>query len=55
MLAASAILVPAASLPTVLPLIFPLWLNLRVKSFLVTALAVGFMFLTSLVLWAVAA
>lgn len=52
MVVAAIILVPADSLMRALPLVFPIWLNLRVRNSFATVLVVFLMFLMSLVLWA---
>jgi hypothetical protein len=51
MLVACAVLVPAGALPRLLSLIFPVWLNLRIRSLLLTVALLFFFFLMSLLLW----
>ncbi len=48
---ACALLVPAGALPRLLSLIFPVWLNLRIRSALLTMGLLFFFFLMSLLLW----
>jgi hypothetical protein len=52
MVVASVILAPAVSLVRFLPLIFPIWFNLRIKNTFATVVMVFLMFLMSLVVWA---
>jgi hypothetical protein len=51
MVVACAVLVPAGALPRLLSLIFPVWLNLRIRSTLLTLALLFFFFLMSLLLW----
>ncbi len=51
MVVACAVLVPVGALPRLLSLIFPVWLNLRIRSPLLTMGLLFFFFLMSLLLW----
>jgi len=51
MVVACAILVPVGALPRLLSLVFPVWLNLRIRSPFLALALVFFFFLMSLLLW----
>jgi hypothetical protein len=48
---ACAVLVPVGALPRLLSLIFPVWLNLRIRSIFLTGVVLAFFFLMSVPLW----
>jgi len=51
MVIACAVLIPVGSVARLLSLIFPVWLNLRIRSIALTVALLSFFFLMSLLLW----